>query len=89
MREERAATQLDQRLLTWSDPLYTLVAIGPALVVGSLVTLVIGNFSFTGRSQDYAIGPAAPSLTTGTARQAIFPVRAQASTSSAGSVPSP
>ncbi|MCY7326237.1 MAG: cell wall-active antibiotics response protein, partial [Microbacteriaceae bacterium] len=49
IREERAAAYRAERRLTRSNPLYTLVAIGLALVVGALVTLVVGDYSFTSR----------------------------------------
>ncbi|GAB3139952.1 PspC domain-containing protein [Marisediminicola antarctica] len=47
IREERAAAYREERQLTRSNPFYTLVAIGLALVVGALVTLVVGEFAFT------------------------------------------
>lgn len=49
IREERAAAYRDERRLTRSNPLYTLVAIGLALVVGALVALLVGDYSFTSR----------------------------------------
>jgi len=47
IREERAAAYREERRLTRSNPLFTLVAIGLALIVGALVSLVVGDYAFT------------------------------------------
>lgn len=47
IREERTAAHREARRRTRSNPLYTLVAIGLALVVGALVTLVVSDYAFT------------------------------------------
>ena len=49
LREERAAAYREECRPTRLNPLCTLVAIGLALVVRSVVTLVVGDYSFTGR----------------------------------------
>jgi len=49
IRDDRAAAYRAERRLTRSNPLYTLVAIGLALVIGALVSLVVGDYAFTTR----------------------------------------